>query len=79
MTTIEALGPQVRPKDVVEFMAGTAKWSPYPPVPLLTNVCASRGHIVDQLGDCAQCEQLRPARGGFSRACPNDRRVFQGG
>jgi hypothetical protein len=80
---ITAAVTAIRARHAAEKVEGavpvTMPWKAFPPVTMLTNACASRGHVVDQLGDCAQCEQRRPARGGFSRACPNDRRVFQGG
>jgi hypothetical protein len=61
-------------------------WAPTVPFVALANPHAMRGHAEYHPSDardkkliaCATCLQDKP-RGGWSDACPNDRRLFKGG
>jgi hypothetical protein len=79
---ITAAVTAIRARHTAEVVEGsvpvTEPWAPFPTVALLPNPCADRGH--DMRGDdfCQACDDILPV-GGWDAACPNDRRVFQGG
>jgi ribosomal protein L40E len=51
------------------------------PAPTAHDVLAARGHREQRLCSgivCLECRARKPRRGGWSRPCPGDRRVFMG-